>query len=383
MPAASAPRLAALGLLLAATVGVAACGSGGGGGSAGGGRAVSIALTDDGCSPAKVTIPAGPTTFKVSNDGSAAVTELEVKNGKGIILGERENIAPGLSGSFSLTLDPGRYVLSCPNGNAHAEGVLTVNGTPRAAPRQRPEAALARAATGWRTYSLRETAALVAATERFAAAVERGDLAEAKARFASTRAYYERIEPVAESFGGLDPAIDARVNDVASPARWTGFHRIERALWQDGTTAGAGPYARRLVRDVKALQRRVAGLTFQPAQLANGAVELLNEVGSSKITGEEDRYSHTDLSDFQANLDGARTAFVLLRPGLSRRDPSLARTLTARFAAVQTALARYRRATPSGYAPYTALTAADRRALTAAVDALADSLSTVAAKVTG
>jgi iron uptake system component EfeO len=142
------------------------------------------------------------------------------------------------------------------------------------------------------------------------------------------------------------------------------------------------PYARRLVRDVEDLQRRVPALRVQPAQLANGAVELLNEVASSKITGEEDRYSHTDLSDFQANLDGARRAFVLLRPELARRDPSLARTITARFAAVQTALGRYRRATPSGYAPFVSLTAADRGALTAAVDALAEPLSTVAAKVT-
>jgi iron uptake system component EfeO len=142
------------------------------------------------------------------------------------------------------------------------------------------------------------------------------------------------------------------------------------------------PYARRLVRDVGTLERKAAALRYQPAQLANGAVELLNEVASSKITGEEDRYSHTDLSDFQANLDGARTAFVLLRPALARRDPALVRTITARFAAVQAALGRYRRSTPSGYAPYAALTGADRKALTASVDALAEPLSMVAGKVT-
>ena len=41
---------------------------------------------------------------------------------------------------------------------------------------------------------------------------------------------YERVEPVAESFGDLDPRIDARANDVPK-SKWTGFHPIERRLW--------------------------------------------------------------------------------------------------------------------------------------------------------
>ena len=80
-------------------------------------------------------------------------------------------------------------------------------------------------------------------------------------------------------------------------------------------------------------------LAFQPAQLANGAVELLNEVAGSKITGEEDRYSHTDLADFEANVAGAQKAFELLRPALiERKDGALVKTLNARFADVQKGL---------------------------------------------
>ncbi len=51
--------------------------------------------------------------------------------------------------------------------------------------------------------------------------------------------------------------------------------------------------------DVNTLSSGVQDIQLQPAQLANGAVELMNEVSNSKITGEEDRYSHTDLSDFE------------------------------------------------------------------------------------
>jgi iron uptake system component EfeO len=151
-----------------------------------------------------------------------------------------------------------------------------------------------------------------------------------------------------------------------------------------GTTAGTAAYGTKLLADENTLDRRIKTLTFQPAQLANGAVELLNEVANSKITGEEDRYSHTDLSDFAANLEGAKQAFDLLTPALAYEGyQSLADTIDYRFETVSTGLDKYRRATPLGYAFYSALTAPDRRALAVAVDALAESLSTVAAKVSG
>jgi iron uptake system component EfeO len=163
---------------------------------------------------------------------------------------------------------------------------------------------------------------------------------------------------------------------------WTGFHRIERILWEQNTTKGTAPYAKRLLRDVTTLNTKVKTITYQPAQLANGAVELLNEVAGSKITGEEDRYSHTDLSDFEANVAGAKKAFELLRPALVERgDGQLAKTITVRFAAVEKGLAPYKRQTPLGFALYGELTPKDRKALAQAVDSLAEPLSTVAAKV--
>src|SRR5262249_35829600 len=150
--------------------------------------------------------------------------------------------------------------------------------------------------TGYRGYVRREVAALLAGTQEFAAALRRGETTHAQALFGPVRRHYEAIEPVAESFGDLDPEIDARVNDVPSIAQWTGFHRIEQTLWRRHTTDGTRPYAEKLLADVHTLNRKVQSLTYQAPQLANGAVELLNEVANSKITGEEDRYSHTDLS---------------------------------------------------------------------------------------
>ena len=358
--------LAALIAALAAAFALAACG---GGDDANGGRKVSVELTDNGCSPSRLTVPAGPTTFEATNKGSGKATEFEVLKGSRV-LGEKENLTEGLSGSFSLDLAPGRYSTFC--GAGTPKGILIVTGKASAAS---ADPKLTAAVQGYDRYVRAQVADLRANTGAFTDAVRDGDVAKAKRLYGPARVSYERIEPVAESFGDLDPAIDARVNDVEPGQRWTGFHRIEQALWARGTTRGMAPYADKLDEDIDRLAKKVDAASYQPAQLANGAVELLNEVSKSKITGQEERYSHTDLIDFQANVEGAKEAFVLLRPVLSERDASLARTVGARFAAVDAALAPYRRgATFVGYAT---VTPAQRRELSQAVDALAEPLSKV------
>jgi iron uptake system component EfeO len=368
---------------VAATSGLVACGSDQGGKAADGGRQLAVKLTDQGCSPAKTTVPAGPLTISVSNGGSSAVTEMELKDSSGIILGERENIAAGLSGTFSLNVKPGKYKMNCPNGDEEDNGVLLVTGAPGKVGGASANPLLAKAVSGYRAYVVKETARLLSGARSFVAALRAGNLQRAKELFGPVRRHYEAIEPVAESFGDLDPRIDARINDVPSVKQWTGFHRIEQILWQRGTTAGTARYATQLTNDVTTLDRKVRTLNFQAPQLANGAVELLNEVANSKITGEEDRYSHTDLSDFEGNLTGARVAFELLRPALAAKgEDALAKSIATRFEAVQHGLDAYRRDTPLGFSLYGELTAADRRRFAQQVDALAEPLSTVASKVT-
>jgi high-affinity iron transporter len=371
-PAAARAATATVAALAVALV-VAACGSSHETSSAPGATNLAFEISDAGCDPAQAEAPAGPVNFEVSNDSSSSVTELEVMQGDSI-LGERENISPGLSASFSLNLEQGEYTIYCPNGSEVERGTLTVTGEAKGGTTPKLEAA----ADDYRDYVTRNTRLLVARTRSFAAAVESGDLERAKRLYPEARVPYERIEPVAESFGGLDPEIDAREGDVPK-ASWTGFHPIEKALWIDESTAGLGELADGLIADLERLDRKAADLDLQAAQVANGATALLDEVSASKITGEEERYSHTDLVDFEANVDGSRAAFEAVRAILRAADPALAAEISKRFDQVDAALEPYRKG--NGFVSYTELTGADQRKLAQAVDALAEPLSQVAAQI--
>jgi len=338
-------------------------------------------LTDEGCSPTSASVPAGPVTI-VATNRTKAHDELELLDADKTVLGEREHIAPGDAAELTLTLQPGRYAVYCGfQSGQRAPGTLTVTGRAVATHGTTP-AELDQAVADYKRYVADESTQLVTATTAFVTALKAGELQRAKQLFGPTRTHYETIEPIAESFGDLDPQIDARVNDVADRAQWTGFHRIEQILWQRDTTDGTARYADKLLADVQQLHTRIPGIELQAAQIANGAVELLDEVSGSKITGEEDRYSHTDLADFQANLTGSREAFETLKPALlAGGNAELVEQAEAQFTAVQEGLDRYRRDTPLGFALYTELTRQDRRAFAQQLAALTEPLSQVAGKL--
>jgi iron uptake system component EfeO len=348
-------------------------------------RTVVVSITSGGCAPAQTSYSSGPLTFSVSNKDATAVSEVELLSGERI-LGEKENLPPGFSGTFALSLDPGDYTLYCP-GASTEHAALKITGTALASATTDVAALLKQGTVTYGQYVSRQAGLLVAAVEPLATALHGSDLLTAQSAYKKARAYYERIEPVAESFtsgtDNLDNDIDARVDDVPA-AQWEGFHRIEKGLFADSSLAGLATYGDGLLANVKKLQTLTAGLTYQPAELANGAVDLLDEVAKSKITGEEERYSHIDLDDFQANVEGAEQAFANLQPGLEKIDATFASTVSNAFASLDTLLDKYRSSTDaSGFVLYPTLTAADKTALSQAVQAVAEPLSQVASKVVG
>jgi iron uptake system component EfeO len=236
------------------------------------------------------------------------------------------------------------------------------------------------AAREYQDYVDGQSEVLVDRTEEFVAAVKAGKVNEAKKLYASSRVPWERIEPIAEKFGTLDPEVDAREGDVPKK-QWTGFHRIEQALWVEGTTERQGGYAEELISDVERLERKVDDVKLQASDPVFGAVELLNEVSATKITGEEERYSHTDLYDIAANVEGARVAFEFVKPVVRRENPDLVTEIDARFEDLEREMEPYRRG--DGWVSYEKVDEGQRRELSQKIDALAEPLSRVGRVLSG
>jgi iron uptake system component EfeO len=255
-------------------------------------------------------------------------------------------------------------------------------GSPQAQDSSAPEASVPLAADSvstYRVYLVTNADLLVARTKPFVDAIVAGKITQAKALYAAAHEPYERMEPVADVFGDLDPAINEAESDVQAGATFGGFHRLEKALWQANKTAGMAPIARKLLADVTQLQALVKTVDLDPATIANGAVGLLGDISSSKTSGTEERYSHTDVWDIAANINGVQAAWTAVKPLVLPRAPALASSIDDGLTAIKVALQPFQKGT--GWVAFTALNPADTQALGGLVDTVADPLSQVAAIV--
>jgi iron uptake system component EfeO len=374
-------RLSVVGLTGLTALTLAACG-GGDSSSAGSDAAaddIAVAATDDACDVASSDLQAGVHQFTVTNTGSK-VTEFYVYADGDRVMGEVENIAPGVARELRVELPAGDYETACKPGMV-GDGIRTALAVTGEATTLNEDETLAQAGTDYQRYVQSQTGALVEQTTAFTDAVKAGDIEGAKALFPVARTYWERIEPVAESFGDLDPIIDGREGDQAEGEDFTGFHRIEKALWETGNVSDMGPYADDLLSNVQEIATQANDVTLDPLQLANGAKGLLDEIATGKITGEEDRYSHTDLWDFAANLEGSEAAVQALRPYLEEADPELVAEIDERFAATEAELEQYRAG--DGWQSYDQLSDEQLRGLSDSITALTESVSQVASVVAG
>jgi iron uptake system component EfeO len=352
-------------------------------------RAITVKATDTGCEVSSDTAPSGPLTFSVTNTGTK-VNEFYLLASDGQrIIGEVENIAPGLARDLVVTATPGSYFTACKPGMV-GEGVRSPFAVTDAreglTPPEDEQRLAAKAGREYQAYVQDQTRRLVTQTNAFAAAYVAGDDAKARTLYPRARLHWERIEPVAESVEDLDAAIDAREADLEPGQSWKGWHRIEKDLWPARAKgyralrdADRRTYAADLVKNTASLDTRMRGQTFTPDQIANGARGLLDEVANTKVTGEEEYWSRTDLWDFQGNLDGARVGFEALRPLLQKKEPQLDGQINARFAALQKLLDQHR--SGSGFVSYDDLSQSEVRTLSNGVNALAELVSRLTAAV--
>jgi iron uptake system component EfeO len=342
-----------------------------------GSNAVTVTSTDSKCEVSKTTFAAGKITISAQNKGSK-VTEVYVYTPSDKIVTERENIGPGTKATITAEIKAGSYEIACKPG-MKGDGIrqkITVTGKGAVKTDPRLDTAVA----AYRKWVQAEADATIPLVKKFAASIEAGDIEAAKAEFAPSRVGWERTEPVAESFGDIDPLTDTRADGLEAGQKWTGWHRLEKSLWQDKKiTATDKTLAAQLVTDLEDWQKRVGKADITATSMANGAKELLDEVATGKVTGEEDRYSHTDLSDFYANVEGAEKAYELLKTVAAENDPALVTELDKQFASIKKLLDTYRKG--DGWVSYDTVDKTQQKKLSDAVNSLAEPLSKLAAAV--
>lgn len=398
-------------------------------------RTVTVTLTDDACELSTDTVPSGQVTFTITNSGTVP-NEFEVLAEDQLrIISEKENIGPGSSVELTTALVEGAYfTASKPNmvGALVGTAAFTVTAGEAVAVDEDTAALEEKAVADYTAYLRDQAGLLVETAGGFADAYTGGDRELARSLFAQGRRPYERIEPTAEAFGleeagDLDLAMDARVQDLAAEAGtdvtdpavlegWTGWHRIEADLFtEDGSPfAFADDAARKTAADdllaniqtlydlIHGKRTGLGGAEFSITlnDVVQGAQGLMEEVATGKIVGEEDTFSHTDLDDFQANLQGAQVAYGCVQALVTAADPDLDAEITERFDAVQAELDRHRDGTtPDGepaFVDYSTIAAVQedagetpgddaytdaQRAISDVVSALSESLSRVAGTI--
>ena len=344
------------------------------------GNAIQVTAADSKCDTSTTSVPAGQVTLKIENKGSQA-TEVEIVFPDDRIVSEKENIGPGTKYTLTAEVRAGSYEIACRPG-MKGHGVrqkLTVTGGTVA----KRDPRLDKAVADYRAYAQEQADETLPRVETFVKAVKDGNIEAAKNAYGISRLGWERTEPVAESFGDIDPKVDVREDGLEDGQKWTGWHRLEKALWQDKKIgAEEKTLADQLVTDLKDWQERVGKAEITPTSMANGAKELLDEVATGKVTGEEDRYAHTDLIDFKGNVEGAQKAYELLKPVAQKNDPALTKELDKQFTALGTLLDKYRGdKTSYDFVSYDKVGKDDRKELSDAVNALAEPLSKLAAAV--
>lgn len=226
---------------------------------------------------------------------------------------------------------PLMFVVGC-GGDDDSASTAPTTTAPAATPAER----IAEATAGYREYVSGQIDQMITDARVFTDAVRAGDIDAAREQFGPSRVAWESIEPIAGLIETIDTRVDVRADlfESLDDPEFTGWHRLEHMIFVRDTTDGATPFADRLDADLEELRELFATITVAPIDLARGPSELIEEVAEGKMTGEEDRYSKTDLWDLSANVEGARAALDLLRPALSEADPDLLARIDAAFAAV-------------------------------------------------
>ncbi|QLL16375.1 iron uptake system protein EfeO [Pseudomonas chlororaphis] len=337
---------------------------------------ISVTIHPHSCEPNALSVPAGPASFRIVNRSDRAV-EWEILDGV-LVVEERENIAPGLSQVINARLQPGDYAITCgllnnPRGTLHVTPTAESDAQAKARPSM---VAFIGPLSEFRVYLSSQGTALIKAVSALEQAIRAGDLAQAQALYLPARAAYQRLAPAAQRLGELDNSINARADYFEKREQdpgFVGFHRLEYALFQQRDLSGLAPIAQRLLSDVTTLKQQLLAQSLPPEQLVSLVARSQRSIAEVRAgSGEEERYSHSDLNGFAANLETTRKVVDLLRPLLAKPAAPLLAQIDSALGALDSQYGALRSA--EGYASYDSVGADQRKRIADQAKVLADAL---------
>ncbi|AZD22629.1 Ferrous iron transport periplasmic protein EfeO, peptidase-M75 domain [Pseudomonas chlororaphis subsp. aurantiaca] len=337
---------------------------------------ITVTIHPHSCEPNALSVSAGPASFRIVNRSDRAV-EWEILDGV-LVVEERENIAPGLSQVINARLQPGDYAITCgllsnPRGTLHVTPTAESDAQAKARPSM---VAFIGPLSEFRVYLSSQGTALIKAVSALEQAIQAGDLAQAQALYLPARAAYQRLAPAAQRLGELDNRINARADYFEKREQdpgFVGFHRLEYALFQQRDLSGLAPIAQRLLSDVTTLKQQLLAQSLPPEQLVSLVARAQRSIAEVRASsGEEERYSHSDLNGFAANLETTRKVVDLLRPLLAKPAAPLLAQIDSALGALDSQYGALRSA--EGYASYDSVGADQRKRIADQAKVLADAL---------
>jgi iron uptake system component EfeO len=325
-------------LVAAAAVGTGLLAAGGSGdsergtGAANDLRHTTVEVTSSGCGRGWTHPQPGRQVFDLRNTSSAAAEVYLTDPKTGAVYGEVEGLAPGTERPLRVTLGNGSYAFKCLPDDADAVTGPTVRitggGTVKSGPAAVPVAQqdLIPPTLAYQKWIQARTVELAKRTDALRDAVDRGDLAAARAAWLPAHLVYERMGAAYGTFGDADAAIDGTTAGLSGGVRdkdFAGFHRVEYGLWHSESASSLRGPADRLAKAVHALRDSWPDQRMDPADVGLRAHEILENSVQFELTGRTDYGSGTNLATARANLDGTRVLLGFLRPLLKTRDTGL------------------------------------------------------------
>ena len=326
----SASRRRRAGIPLAASAAALAAVLAGCSASAGTAPAGAISVTTATCGGRWHLAAAGWHTFTITNASSEEAEVNLINPANNAIYAEVEAMGPGTSQPMRLRVGSGTYAFQCvledtdpvlgptvkvPGHVRGAPGVVPVTSNDMIVPSKE-----------YHAYVTTGLVTLVKQTKALNAAIQAGQLAQAKQAWLPAHLTYEGLGAAYGTFGDFDGEIDTRADGLAggvNDPQFTGFYRIEYGLWHGQSAAQLKGPAAALLHSVLALQAAFPAMEIDFLDIGLRTHEILENALQFQLSGHDDYGSGTTLATTAANITGTEELLTILHPLLVPRYPGL------------------------------------------------------------